>query len=176
MLLTFTGTADAQVQKDYFVLDFGAAYTQATVVNAKRGFIGLDIFAGKMLTNNLCLGFSSGYDVVSFEKVGESTERLAMIPLLVKAKYYFNVAPMMQFWCSLGVGAYRSVPHLIDEPIGGIWFSGNHYGGSLGIGFDYWFLLTQGVGIAYEYHFCSTEPGDIFSYFALRVDYCMFRF
>ena len=83
ILLAITGTANAQVQKDYFVLDFGAAYTQATVVNAKSGFFGLDIFAGKMLTNNLCLGFSSGYDVVSFEKVGDSNERLGMFPFLL---------------------------------------------------------------------------------------------
>jgi hypothetical protein len=161
--------------KGYFMGDFGIAYTQATVVNAKSGFVGFDVFAGTMLTDKLGIGLFTGYDVTSYEKQGDATESLAFIPVLVKLKYYFNIGTRLQLFVSGAAGAYRSIPHLATEPIGDIWYAGNHYGGSVSFGINWWFLLTQGVGFDYEYHFFTTE-GDMFSYFAVRIDYCLIRF
>ncbi len=174
--LALAGSAVGQAIKTQYICDFGGSYTQATVKNAQTGFFGLDIFAGKMLTSSFCLGLGAGYDVVSLRKIDDNNERFAVIPVALKAKYFFNFGTSMQAFVMAGAGVYRSVPHLVTHPIGEIWFSSNQPGGSIGLGLDYWFLITSGVGFAFEYHFFNTDGDELFSYFAARIDYCLIKF
>ena len=174
--ITFTGGAYGQATNKQYVAEFGAAFTQATVTNARTGFFGLDLFAGKMLTNNLCLGLSIGHDIVSYRKIEDYHERLTVIPALVKAKYFINIGPRLQLYTSVGGGVYRASPHLTTEPIGDIRYTTNQPGGAVGFGIDYWFLLLQGVGVSFEYHFFNTDEESIFSFFAFRLDYCFIKF
>jgi hypothetical protein len=171
----FSSTAFAQPAQKQYVVDFGAAFTQATVVKAQRGLVGLDITAGRMFTSSLSLGFSVGYDVASFQKEEGIYARLAIVPILAKVRYYFGIAPAMQLHASLAGGAYQTIPHFGTDQIGGITKAGLNPGGSLGIGFEYWFLGTQGIGAEFEYNFFDAGAPDIFSYFALRVNYCLVR-
>jgi hypothetical protein len=174
--LFITDSAKGQARLDQYICDFGAAFTQATTTNARRGFIGVDIFAGKMITNNICLGVTVGHDIVSWRNIDTLKERMAVVPFLIKTKYFIDISPMIQLYASAGAGVYRTIPHLSTKPIGDIWFAGNHPGGSVGIGVDYWFLLMQGVGFAFEYNLFDTDGDEIFSYFAVRVDYCFIKF
>jgi hypothetical protein len=164
-----------QATDGQFVADFGVAYTKATAEEAQAGFVGLDIFAGKMLTNNICLGLSAGVDIASYEKVGDYHSRLIIIPVLAKAKYYLTLGPMIQVYVSAGGGAYIASPHTIT-PIGSIEESSTTMGGSVGLGIDYWFLLLQGVGFSFEYHMFDTEGGDLFKYYAARIEYSIIKF
>lgn len=168
--------ASGQAQKDYFVVDFAASFNQATVTKARMGFFGFDIFAGRMLSGSLCVGIYTGYDIVSFRKVENYTERLGVIPMLAKVKYYFTLSPMLQINAFAACGAYRTVPHLSSEPVGTVWYAQTQPGFSAGFGVDYWFLLTQGFGFAFEYHFFNTDSDETFSYFSARVSYSMIRF
>jgi len=168
------GIASAQATKGQYVADFGAAYAKALDSEAKSGFVGVDLFAGKMITNNICLGLGGGADIISYEKVGDLHSRLTVIPLIVKAKYYMNLGAMLQAYVSAGAGAYIVSPHL-NEPIGDIKaYSMNQPGAAVGIGIDYWFLLLQGVGFSVEYHMFNTDY-DPFSYFVARVEYCLIK-
>lgn len=167
------GIAAGQATKGQYVADFGAAYAKALDSDAKSGFVGIDLFAGKMITNNICLGLGAGAYIISYEKVGDLHSRLAVIPLLVKAKYFVNLGPILQAYVSAGAGAYQVSPHLI-EPIGDIYNSMTQPGGTVGVGIDYWFLLLQGVGFSVEYHMFSTDV-DPFSYFVARVEYCFIK-
>lgn len=167
--------AFGQATQNQYVADFGAAFTQATVTKARSGFVGLDIQAGKMLTSNISLGIATGCDVVSFRKIGDVYERLSIIPILAKAKMYFTIAPRMQLYASAAGGGYQAVPHLNTEPIGEIWNAGVKPGGSLGIGFNYWLLGMQGVGAEFEYNFFDSGGEDIFSYFAIRLNYSIIK-
>jgi outer membrane protein W len=167
------GIAAGQATKGQYVADFGAAYAKALDSDAKSGFVGLDMFAGKMITSNICLGLGVGADIISYEKVGDMHSRLAVIPLLVKAKYYLNLGPMLQAYVSAGAGAYAVSTHL-HEPIGDIRYSMNQPGGAVGVGIDYWFLLLQGIGFSVEYHMFKTDI-DPFSYFVARVEYCLIK-
>jgi len=171
--LVMPGIAAGQATKEQYVADFGAAYAKALDSDAKSGFVGLDMFAGKMITSNICLGLGAGVDIISYEKVGDLHSRLTVIPLLVKAKYYLNLGPMLQAYVSAGAGAYRVSPHL-NEPIGDIRYSMNQPGGTVGVGIDYWFLLLQGIGFSVEYHMFKTDI-DPFSYFVARVEYCLIK-
>lgn len=171
--LVMPGIAAGQATKGQYVADFGAAYAKALDSDAKSGFVGIDLFAGKMITNNICLGLGAGADIISYEKVGDLHSRLAVIPLLVKAKYFVNLGPILQAYVSAGAGAYQVSPHLI-EPIGDIYNSMTQPGGAVGVGIDYWFLLLQGVGFSVEYHMFSTDV-DPFSYFVARVEYCFIK-
>lgn len=176
LCLSIAEPASGQAQKDYFIVDIAASYNQATVTKAQSGFLGFDIFAGKMLTGSLCLGIYTGYDIVSFKEIDGYTERLAVIPLLVKAKYYFTFSQMLQLSAFGAGGVYRTLPHLSTQAIGTIWNSETSPGFSVGLQLDYWFLLTQGVGFAFEYHFFNTDGGELFSYFSARVSYGVVRF
>ncbi|MCK4236429.1 MAG: hypothetical protein KAX38_04870 [Candidatus Krumholzibacteria bacterium] len=177
LCITITGTVYGQATAKQNVIHLGAAYTQALVDNAQAGFVGLNMFFGKMLTNNICLGISTGYDIVSFRSVGDMKERVAVAPLQIKAKCYMNLGPMLQLYASAAGGAYRVIPHLGTEKIGTLGgYTTTQPGGSVGIGLDYWFLLTTGVGFELEYHTFTTDGDDMFSYFAARVDYCLIKF
>ena len=171
----FSGTALAQPVQKQYVADFGAAFTQATVTKAQTGFFGLDISTGKMLTNNLSVGLATGYDVVSFQKVEGIYQRLAIIPVLAKAKYYLTVAPLMQLHATAAGGVYQMVPHLGVDPVGGVWNSKTKPGGSVGIGFDYWRLGTSGLSAEFEYNFLDSGGEGLFSYFAMRVSYSIIK-
>ncbi len=177
LLVITTGTAFGQATVGQGVFHFGGGFTKAQVENAKGGMVGARVFAGKMLTNNLSLGFSAAYDIVSYKKVGDLHARLAIIPLRIEATYFINIGPMMQLYTSLGGGAYRTLPHLGGDHVGYIDKAVTRGGGSVAVGFDYWFLLTTGVGFTFEYHIFDT-PGDadMFKYFAARVDYCLIKF
>jgi len=176
LCITLTGSVHGQATNKQYVAKVGAAFTQATVTNAQTGLFGLDLFVGKMLTNNLCLGLGVGHDIVSYRKVDSYHERLIIIPALVKAKYYINISPRLQLYASAAGGVYRASPHLNTEPIGDISYTTNQPGGAVGFGIDYWFLLLQGVGVSFEYHFFNTDEESIFSFFALRLDYCFIKF
>lgn len=155
--------------------------------DASNGFFGGDLFAGKMFTNELCLGFSAGFDMVhykTFDVIDDVTqepvkfnERLAVIPFLVKAKYYFSFSTMLQSYVGVGAGVYRALPSMGGHEIGTINNACNSPGGSISIGLDYWFLLTTGVGFEFEYHmFKVPDGGDMFKYWQVRVDYGLIKF
>jgi hypothetical protein len=164
-----------QATNGQFVADFGVAFTQAIADDAKTGLVGIDIFAGKMITNNICVGLGAGADIVSYEKIGSFHSRLTVIPVIAKAKYYLTLGPMLQVYASAGGGAYLVSPHT-EEPIGGIEESSTKVGGSVGLGIDYWFLLLQGVGFSFEYHIFDTDGGDLFTYYAARLQYSIIKF
>jgi hypothetical protein len=170
-----SGTAFGQAIQKQYVADFGAAFTQATVTKAQRGFVGLDISTGKMVTDNLSVGLAIGFDVVSYQKAQGINERLSIIPVLAKAKYYFNIAPLMQLHAMVGGGAYQMVPHLGIDPVGGVWRSEMKAGGVAGVGFDYWLMGKSGFGAEFEYNFFNTGGQTLFSYFALRVNYSIIK-
>ena len=173
--VALSGTASGQAVQKQYVADFGAAFTQATVTKAQSGLFGLDISMGKMLTNNLSVGLALGYDVVSFQKVEGIYQRFAIFPILAKAKYYFTIAPLMQLHASAAGGMYQMVPHLGVDPVGGVWSAQTKPGGSVGIGFDYWRFGTSGLGAEFEYNFIDSGTEDLFSYFAFRVNYSIFK-
>ncbi len=174
--LVLPGLALGQASKGQFIVDFGAAFTQATADDAATGGFGIDIFAGKMLTSGLCLGFSVGGDVVSYEKIGEYHSRLVVFPLIAKARYYITFNRMLQAHAFLAGGVYNVSPHLAEGSIGGVRYSMNQPGGSVGVGIDYYFLLTQGVTFEVEYHMFNTDDDGMFNYFAVRVNYSLIRF
>jgi len=171
----YSGTASGQAVQKQYIADFGAAFTQATATKAQRGMLGLDLSAGKMFTNSLSVGLAIGYDVVSFQKYEGIYARLAIVPLLAKAKYYFTIAPAMQLHAALAGGAYQTLPHLGTDPIGGVSKAELNPGGSLGVGFDYWFLGSQGLGAEFEYNFFDSGAEDLFSYFSFRVNYSIIK-
>ncbi len=169
------GSVNGQPVAKQLVANFGIAYTQATVSGAPSGLIGLDLQSGKMLTNSLSVGFAVGYDVVAFKKTGGIYERLAIIPILAKAKYYFTIAPLMQVHASLAGGAFKTLPHLTTEPIGGISDAEVKVGGTVGAGFDYWFMGMKGIGGEIEYNAFPTGHGKLFSYLAVRVNFSIIK-
>ncbi|MBN2070840.1 MAG: outer membrane beta-barrel protein [Candidatus Krumholzibacteriota bacterium] len=190
--LALTGSAFGQANSDKAVIHFGASYNKALVDDTGNGFFGLDIYAGKMITNSLCLGFGVGYDIVHYDTPAEELgkddpfkEMLSVIPFTLKAKYYFTFSQMIQAYVSAGSGVYRAAPSLAGRPIpsppdvgaiGPIGSSVNCPGGSIGIGLDYWFLLTTGIGFEIEYHMFKVPDRDSFSYFQARVDYSLIKF
>ena len=173
--IALSGAAFGQAVQKQYVADFGGAFTQATVTRAQMGFAGVDLQVGKMLTNNLSVGISTGCDVVSFRKVDSIYERLMMVPILAKARYYVTVAPAMQVYASAAGGIYRSIPHLSIDPIGNIWNARTDPGGAVALGFSYWFLGTQGLGAEFEYNFLDSGGESLFSYFALRLNYSIIK-
>lgn len=169
------------------VIYIGGSYNKAFPDGAQNGFFGIDMFAGKMITNNLCLGSSIGFDIVHYYKYtvtsspdrggGDYTEWLSVIPVLFKARYYFSINRMMQVNVYAGAGVYSTISHLGGNSVGGI--SGNEHrpGGSIGIAFDYWFILTTGVSFEFEYHaFTTPDDGGTFDYWQFRVDYGIIKF
>ena len=174
--LVLTGPAHGQATDGQFVIHMGAAYAKTTEENADSGFFGIDIFAGKMITNNICIGVGVGYDIAHYSGKGDLKERLALIPMTAKALYFVNFGPMLQMYVSAAGGVYRAMPHLAGGKIGDIGYTTNQPGGSVGIGLDYWFLLTTGVGFGFEYHTFKTDGDDLFSYFTARVDYTLIKF
>lgn len=177
LLAISIGAAFGQATDGQSVFHFGGGFAKAMVDDAHGGMVGARVFAGKMLTNNLCLGLMAGYDVVSYKKVGELHERLAVIPFQANITYFMNLGAMVQFYASLGGGAYRTLPHLGGKAVGNIDTAVTRPGGSVAVGLDYWFLLTTGVGFTFEYHMFSTpNGGNMFKYFVARVDYCLIKF
>lgn len=176
-LVAAAGAGICQPMAKQAVVDFGAAFTQATVTKAQMGFVGFDLQTGKMLTNGLSVGIATGYDIVSLQKVAGIYERFAVVPLLAKAKYYLNIAPLMQAHASVAGGVYQTLPHLNIDPIGGMWESELRPGGAVGVGFDYWFLGSKGLSAELEYNFFHTgnEESSIFSYFGVRLNFSMIK-
>jgi len=170
-----SGAVFGQALQKQYVADFGAAFTQATVTKAQMGLIGIDLQVGKMLTNNISVGIATGFDVVSYQHLNEIYERLTMMPLLAKAKYYYTFAPGMQVYGSVAAGIYKSIPHLTTDPIGGIWNAETDPGGAAGVGVNYWFMGTQGLGVEFEYNFFDTGGESLFSYFAIRLNYSIIK-
>ena len=175
-----------QATADKAVIYFGGSYNQAMVDNAETGFFGLDMFAGKMLNDNLCLGFFAGFDVVHHYKYtvpsapdqggGDYTEKLAVLPLQVKAKYYFTFSRMFQMNVSAGLGGYPTFARLGGRNVGGVTGNTIEYGGSIGVGFDYWFLLMNGVSFDFEYHMFHSPSDDLFKYWQGRGNYGIIKF
>lgn len=177
LLAISTGVAFGQATDGQSVFHFGGGFAKAMADSTEGGMVGVRVFAGKMLTNNLCLGLSAGYDVVSYKKVEGLHERLAVIPFQANIVYFMNIGSMMQLYTSLGGGVYRTLPHLGGSAIGNIDKAVTRPGGSIAIGLDYWFLLTTGIGFNFEYHMFDTpDGGDMFKYFVVRVDYCLIKF
>ena len=184
--MIFSVPAFGQANSGKAVIHLGGSYSKALVDDAGAGFFGGDVFAGKMITNELCVGFTVGYDIVHYEtndfidpltnEPESFNERLAMIPFLVKAKYYLTLSPMVQVYGAAGGGVYRSVASLGGGEVGTIKTACNSPGGAISVGLDYWFLLTTGVGFEVEYHMFKVPEGDMFSYFQARVDYCLIKF
>lgn len=184
--LSISGAAYGQANSGKAVLHFGANFSKSQVDDAGSGFFGGDLFAGKMITNNICLGFFAGYDIIhneSIDMIDEITqdnvtfkERLAVIPFQVKAKYYFTLSPMLQMYGGVGGGVYRAIPSLGGNSIGTIRSACNSPGGSVSLGIDYWFLLTTGVGFEFEYHMFNVPEGDLYKYWQVRVDYSLIKF
>ena len=171
----YSGTASAQAVQKQFVADFGAAYTQATVTKAQGGMLGIDVSIARMFTNNLSAGLAIGYDIVSYRQNGDIYERLAVIPVLAKAKYYFTIAPSMQLHAALAAGGYQTLPHLGTDAVGGVTESKLNFGVGAGAGFDYWAFGTMGLGAEFEYNFFDTGAEDLFSYFAIRLNFIVLR-
>jgi len=176
LIIFLTGSGYTQAQKDQFVIYTGAGFNQATVTKTQTGFVGLDIQGYKMLTPNLAVGFFAGYDVVSYKKIGSYHERLTVMPILLKARYTFTLGSRFQLHTSLAGGVYTVSPHISEYPIGDISYSTHKPGGSFAVGFDFWYLLIQGIGGEFEYHFFPTDEGTIFSYFSLRFNYSLLKF
>ena len=186
IVLSMTGAAFAQANSGKAVIHFGGSYSQSLVDDAGAGFFGVDLYAGKMITNELCLGFHVGYDIIHNESIDlidavthepvSFNERLGVVPFLVKAKYYLTLSPMVQVYGGAGGGVYRVVPSFGGGEIGTIKSSANCPGAALSIGLDYWFLLTTGVGFEFEYHMFNVPDGDMYSYWQVRVDYGIIKF
>ena len=139
-----------------------------------------------MLTNGLCLGFSSGYDIVHYDKYsttsaaegggGDFTETLAVIPAIIKAKYYLTLGPMLQVYAQAGGGAYSTIAKLGGNKVGGVRTNCTCPGFSVGVGFDYWFLLLNGVGFEFDYTMFKVPEQEWFKYWSVRVDYGILKF
>lgn len=170
-----SASAFGQAFQKQYVAEFGVAFTQATVTKAQMGFVGLDLAAARMLSNNISVGLAIGFDNVSLQKTEGMYERLAVVPVLAKAKYYLNVAPLMQLHASVMGGIYKTIPHLGIDPVGGIWEADIRPGGGAGIGFDYWFLGSKGISAEFEYNFFDSGTDELFSYFAIRLNYAIAR-
>lgn len=181
------GPACGQAAGGRAVIHIGGSFNQALADDAEMGFVGLDLFAGRMMNNNVCLGFFSGYDIVhrfSYKpytsiKTGgpDFTETLAVVPATLKARYYLSITPMIQFYPQAAAGVYKTLARLGGNEVGGISKNMLRPGGSIGIGLDYWFLLTTGVGFEFDYHILTLPDGaDPFSYWSLRVNYGIIKF
>jgi hypothetical protein len=185
--LLFAVPALGQANANKGVIYIGGSYNMALVEDAENGFFGIDLSAAKMMNNNISLGFAAGYDVVHYYKYtvesspeeggGDFTERLAVLPILVKGRYYFSFSRMAQLNVSLAGGVYNTISKLGGNSVGGISGNETEFGGSIGVGFDYWFLLTTGVSFEFEYHMFTT-PGDadMFTYWQARVNYGIIKF
>ena len=157
--LLFAMPAFGQANSGKAVIYIGGSYNQAIAEGAENGFFGIDFFAGKMMTNNICLGTSFGFDVVHLYKYtvdssadeggGDYTERLSVVPILIKGRYYYSLSTMMQINVAAGAGVYNTISRLGGSSVGGISGNETEFGGSLGVGFDYWFLLTTGVSFEF---------------------------
>ncbi len=177
-IFAFSSVTMAQATADKGVLHFGGSFNQPFVDDADSGFLGGDIFVGKMFTNELCVGFRAGYDIVSFQRYSNGFNKyLGVIPFQVRAKYYTSLSQMVQMYGSLGAGIFRTQPHLGGEEVGTVSSSEYCPGGSVSVGLDYWFLLMTGVGFELEYNmFKVPDGGDMFSYVSARVSYCTIKF
>ena len=169
------------------VIYIGGSYNRAQVDGAENGFFGLDFSAAKMMNSNISLGAQFGFDVVHYYKYtvpssadeggGDYTERLAVVPILLKGRYYLSLNQMMQLNFSLGAGVYNTISRLGGATVGGISGNVTEIGGSIGVGFDYWFLLVTGVSFEFEYHmFTVPSGGTMFKYWQVRVDYGIIKF
>ncbi len=186
-VLLFAAPVLGQANKGKGVIYVGGSFNKAMVDDAQNGFFGIDVFAGGMLNNSFCLGVAAGYDVVHYYKYtvsssteqggGDFTERLAVLPILLKGRYYFTFNRMMQLNVSAAAGVYNTISRLGGNSVGGIGGNETEVGGSLGVGFDYWFLLTTGVSFEFEYHMFTT-PGynTMFKFWQARVDYSIIKF
>ena len=186
-VLIFAVPVLGQANSGKAVIYLGGSYSKALPDGAENGFFGFDMFGGKMVTNNLCLGAYFGFDIVHYYKYmvpsavdqggGEYTEWLGVVPILFKARYYYSFSTMVQVHAQAGIGVYNTISRLGGNHVGGITGNDLRPGGSIGIGFDYWFLLTTGVTFELEYHAFTTD-GDAgtFDYFQFRVDYSIIKF
>jgi hypothetical protein len=187
-VLIFAVPAAGQANKDKAVIYLGLSFNKSVMEDAQNGFLGIDLFAGKMVTNNLCLGLSGGFDMVHVYKYtvdsspeeggGDYTERLSVVPFAFKARYYFNLSRMVQINVHAGLGVYNTISRLGGNEVGGISGNVTEPGGSIGISLDYWFLLMNGVSFEFEWHaFMNPDEGKaMFKYWQVRVDYGIIKF
>jgi len=188
-VLLFAAPVLGQANEGKAVIYLGMSYNQKNPAHESgSGFFGIDMFAGKMINNNLCLGASAGYDIIHYHRYivpsspeeggGEKVNTLAMIPVLFKARYYYSFSQMMQISVSAGLGAYNQSPRYGSDS----WL----IGGSIGISFDYWFLLVNGVGFELEYHMVTENSlsqwdykkfaDNHMNYWQARVSYGVIKF
>lgn len=184
-MFAFSADALGQANAGKGVLHFGGSFNQSFVDGADNGFVGGDIFVGKMFTNKLCVGFRSGYDIVSLQRYSNGFNKyLGVIPLQLRAKYYHSFSQMTQMYGSVGAGVFRTQAHLGGEAVGPIASSTNCPGISVSAGLDYWFLLTTGIGFELEYNlFLPPDAngdfefgGEKYGYLSVRVNYCSIKF
>jgi len=177
-MMIITGPVLGQANANKGVVHIGGSFNQPFVDDADSGFFGVDIFAGKMFTNELCVGFRAGYDIVSYQKFTNGiNKQLGVIPLQIRARYYHSFSLMLQAYGSVGAGVFRTHDGLGGLEVGTIKSSANCPGGSVSVGLDYWFLLTTGIGFELEYNlFKVPDGGDMFSYLSARVSFCKIGF
>jgi hypothetical protein len=184
--MLFAVPAMGQANAGKGVIYIGGSFNMADVEDSQNGFFGLDFQAAKMLNNNISLGFQAGLDFVHYYKYtvsssieeggGEYTERLAVLPVLLKARYYHSFSRMLQMNVALGGGVYNTISRLGGNSVGSISGNGTEFGGSISVGLDYWFLLTTGVSFEFEYHGFTTPKDNLFRYWQVRVDYGIIKF
>ncbi len=181
LCLAATGTAYGQANSNKAVFHFGGAYSSSIHKDLGTGFFGIDLYTGKMFTNTLCLGFATGYDIIhnqNFDTGNETfKDMLGVIPFTIKAKYYFTFTQMVQAYVSAGSGVYRVLPSFQEsESLATVRTAANCPGISIGLGLDYWFLLTTGIGFEVEYHMFRVPEGDDIGYWQARVNYSLIKF
>jgi hypothetical protein len=178
LIIMVTSPVLGQANANKGVIHIGGSFNQPFVDDADSGFFGLDIFTGKMVTNELCIGIRSGYDIVSYQKYTNGVNKqLGVIPLQIRARYYHSFSVMLQTYGSLGAGVFRTQNGLGGLEVGSIKSAANCPGGSISIGLDYWYLLTTGIGFELEYNlFKVPDGGDMFSYLSARVAFCKIGF
>jgi hypothetical protein len=185
--MLFAVPAMGQANAGKGVIYIGGSYNKAMADNAQNGFFGFDLSAAKMMNNNISLGFAAGADIVHWYKYtvdstpeeggGDYTERLIVLPILLKGRYYISFSRMLQLNVSLAGGVYNTISRLGGNCVGDICGNETEFGGSIGVGLDYWFLLMNGVSFEFEYHtFTTPGDGDLFAYWQARVSYGIIKF
>ncbi|MBD3178864.1 MAG: outer membrane beta-barrel protein [Candidatus Latescibacteria bacterium] len=178
-LLAFSGAVMAQASAPKNLVHFGGTFNVPIgVEDSDNPSFGGNIFVGKMFNRNLCVGFKAGFDIISMQKTPTNFYKyLGVIPFALEAKYLVNMSRMFKVYGAASAGVYRTQVHLGGQKVGSVTSSANCPGGSISVGVDYWFLLTNGVGAELEYNmFKVPDGGDFNSYLTLKVNYCRISF
>lgn len=179
LLLAFSGSVMAQASAPRNLVHFGGTFNiPMGIEDADNPSFGGNIFVGKMINRNLCVGLKSGFDIISMQKTtGNFYKYLGVIPFTLQVKYLYNYSRMFKLYGAASAGVYRTQVHLGGLKVGSVNSSANCPGGSVSVGVDYWFLLTNGVGAELEYNmFKVPEDGDFNGYLTIKVNYCRISF